>query len=138
MKALMTVRALALLSMVTCALSWFPRIAAAQINGTVYTVNSGGNRSQVPNALIRLVGPSVSQQTVTDREGKYSFLAVTTNTYRLDAIAPGLRGSNTVTFVSGTALEVPVELKVEEWAALPLQFDPLGQFHYRHFAALDL
>jgi hypothetical protein len=33
---------------------------------------------------------------------------------------------------------VPVELKVEEWAALPLQFDPLGQFHYRHFAALDL
>jgi len=113
MKPLMTIRALALISAVTCALVWFPRVAAAQVEGTVYTVDSEGNRSAVPSALVRLRGPSFSRETLANGQGRYSFSAVATNTYQIDAMAPGLTGSNTVTFISGTTLDVAVELKVE-------------------------
>ena len=111
----MTIRALALVSAMTCAV--FQTSAEdtkhSRIEGIVYTVDSDGNRSEVPSALVRLIGPSFSQQTVTDDQGRYSFSTVSTNAYRIDAMAPGLSGSNTVTFVSGTALDVPVELRIE-------------------------
>ena len=81
--------------------------------GTAYTVDSDGARSVVPGALVTLIGPSFSQRTVTDDQGRYSFASVATNTYQIDVTAPGLTGSNTVTLVSGTALEVPVELRLE-------------------------
>src|SRR6266446_955839 len=123
MKLLSTIRVLALLSATTFPLCWPPRMGAAEevvkdvknsaIEGTVYTVDSDGNRFEVPAALVRLSGPSFSQETVTNSQGRYSFLAVATNTYQIDAMAPGLTGSNTVTFVSGTAVDVPVELRVE-------------------------
>src|SRR5258708_4665957 len=113
MKLLSTIRVLALLSAMTFPLCWPPRMGAAQevvkdvensaIEGTVYTVDSDGNRFEVPAAFVRLSGPSFSQETVTNSQGRYSFLAVATNTYQIDAMAPGLTGSNTVTFVSGTA-----------------------------------
>src|SRR6202030_3577857 len=35
------------------------------------------------------------------------------NAYRIEAMTRGLSGSNTVTFVSGTSLDVPVELRIE-------------------------
>src|SRR5258708_3949732 len=123
MKLLSTIRVLALLSAMTFPLCWPPRMGAVEevvkdvknsaIEGTVYTVDSDGNRFEVPAALVRLSGPSFSQETVTNSQGRYSFLAVATNTYQIDAMAPGLTGSNTVTFVSGTAVDVPVELRVE-------------------------
>jgi hypothetical protein len=102
-----------------CALGWFHGVAAAQgvingdIKGTVYTVDSDGGRSVVPGALVKLIGPSSSRQTLTDDRGRYSFAPLATNTYRIDATAPGLSGSNMATFVSGIPLDVPVELKVE-------------------------
>jgi hypothetical protein len=115
MKPLMTIRALALVSAMTCAV--FQTSAEdtkhSLIEGIVYTVDSDGNRSEVPNALVKLIGPSFSQQTVTNGDGRYSFLVMATNTYQIDAIAPGLSGSSTVTFVSGMAVDVPVELRVE-------------------------
>jgi hypothetical protein len=67
----------------------------------------------VPGALVKLIGPSSSRQTLTDDRGRYSFAPLATNTYRIDATAPGLSGSNMATFVSGIPLDVPVELKVE-------------------------
>ena len=86
MKLLLTIRVLALLGAMTLPLCWPPRINAAEavvkdvrnsgIEGTVYTVDSDGNRSEVPAALVRLSGPSFSQETVTNGEGRYSFLAV--------------------------------------------------------------
>jgi hypothetical protein len=82
------------------------------IAGTVYTVDADGSRSVVPGALVRLTGPSISQQTTTDDLGRYSF-AAPPNTYEIDVTAPGLRGSNSANLVSGAALDVPVELKVE-------------------------
>src|SRR5260370_32642059 len=119
MKLLSTIRVLALLSATTFPLCWPPRMGAAEegvqdvknsaIEGTVYTVDSDGNRFEVPAALVRLSGPSFSQETVPNSQGRYSFLAVATNTYQIDAMAPGLTGSNTVTFVSGTAVVVPAQ-----------------------------
>src|SRR5260370_2189531 len=114
-----TFQVLMLVSAITCPLCLLSGIAAAQdvklggIEGIVYTVDSDGGRSLVPGALVKLTGPSFSQQTVTNDRGKYSFIAVATNTYQIDVTAPGLSGSNTVTFVSGTPLDAPVELRVE-------------------------
>jgi TonB dependent receptor len=115
MKLLLTIRVLTLASAMICAAAQAATADAknGSIEGTVYTVDSDGHQSAVPSALVRLIGPSFSQQTVTNGQGRYNFLAVTTNTYQIDAMAPGLSGSNTVTFVSGTALDVPVELKIE-------------------------
>jgi hypothetical protein len=115
---LLTIRALALLSATTCIPLWLPAVATAQataknagIKGLVYTVDSDGHRSVVPGALVKLIGPSFAQQTVTDDQGRYSLLAVSPNTYELDVTAPGLSGSNTVTLDTGRALEVEVELR---------------------------
>src|SRR6202051_4298645 len=100
MKLPLTIRVLALVSVITCALCGLPRIAAAEpaaevvttgcLGGTVYPVDADGNRSAVPNALVRLIGPSFSQQTVTNGQGKYSFSTVATNAYQIDAMARGL------------------------------------------------
>jgi hypothetical protein len=115
----MTIRLLVLVSALTCSVCWLSQIASADdvkqggIEGVVYTVDSDGGRSVVPGALVRLIGPSLSQQTVTNDQGRYSFSAVATNTYQIDVTAPGLNGSKTVTLVSGTALEASVELRVE-------------------------
>ena len=81
------------------------------IAGTVYTIDADGTRSIVPGAQVKLVGPSVSQETVTDEQGKYSFVTPP-NTYEIDVTAPGLCGSNSVTLTSNAALDVPVEMRV--------------------------
>src|SRR5260370_17692678 len=111
---LLSIRVLVLLSAITW---WLPRIATAQsagqdvkngaIEGTVYTIDPDGARSVVPGALVRLIGPSSSRQTVTNDQGKYSFVAVATNTYQIDVTTPGLNGSNTVSLASRTLLYVP-------------------------------
>jgi hypothetical protein len=95
----LTIRFIVLVS-TTCAACSFSRFANAQttkkdprggsIEGTVYTVESDGARSAIPGALVRLVGPSSSQQTVTSDQGRYSFGALDANTYQLDVTAPGL------------------------------------------------
>lgn len=64
-------------------------------------------------ANVTLAGSSLSLQTVTDERGSYSFKTVAPGTYRIDVNAPGLVGSNGATVVSGTAVDLPIELKVE-------------------------
>src|SRR5258708_1740298 len=114
-----TFQVLMLVSAITCPLCLLPRIAGRHdveqsgIACLVHTSDSDGGRSVVPGALVKLVGPSFSQQTVTNDQGRYGFMAVATNTYQIDVTAPGLSGSSTVAFVSGTALDASVELKVQ-------------------------
>jgi hypothetical protein len=115
---LLTIRVLVLVSAMAFPLFFLDRAVAQDvkiggIEGTVYTVDPDGGRSVVPGALVRLIGPSLFQQTVTNDQGRYTFVAVGANTYQVAVTAPGLTGSNTVTLVSGTSLDASVELKVE-------------------------
>src|ERR1700733_15043246 len=81
------------------------------IAGTVYAVDADGARSVVPGAQVKLTGPSVSRQAITDDQGRYSFV-IPPNTYEIDVTTPGLYGSNSVIVGSNGALDVPVEMRV--------------------------
>jgi hypothetical protein len=86
--------------------------AGAGIRGTVYTVDFSGVRSVVVGARVAVAGPSLHEETITNESGNYSFAPVPSNTYRIDVTALGLSGSTTVTLVSGSMLEIPIELTV--------------------------
>jgi len=105
------IRFLVVVSMTCAACSW--NLRGASIAGIVYTVESDGARSAVPGALVKLVGLSSSQQTVTSDQGRYSFGALNANTYELDVTAPGLTGSQTVALATDEALEIPIELTLK-------------------------
>lgn len=64
-------------------------------------------------ATVRVSAPASSIQTITDERGAYSFAAVAPGLYQIEVKAPGLIGANAVTVVSGAAVEVPIQLKVE-------------------------
>jgi hypothetical protein len=84
--------------------------AEAGIWGTVYTVDSRGAKSVVPAAVVKMTGPCLQQETITDEAGRYWFPPVPRNTYEIKVVAPGLGGSRTVTFVSGSAFEIPIRV----------------------------
>jgi hypothetical protein len=118
-----TTRLLLLIAALTNPFCWLPLIMTAQstlaelktgaVRGIVFIPDSGGGRSRIANAMVRLEGRSVSIQTVTDDQGNYSFAAVVPGTYRIVVTAPGLTGSDVVTVVSGTSLDAPIQLRVE-------------------------
>jgi hypothetical protein len=83
------------------------------VRGTVFIPDSRGGRSVVTRAKVRLEGRSVSIQTVTDETGNYNLVGVAPGTYQIVVTAPGLTGSGVVTVVSGTVLNVPIQLRVE-------------------------
>src|SRR5260370_16473082 len=91
-----TIRTLVLVSAIICPLCLLPRIAAAQdvkqsgIEGIVYTVDSDGGRSVVPCALVKRVGPSFAQQTVTNDQGTYGFRPAAPHTYHTSMTPPAL------------------------------------------------
>jgi hypothetical protein len=62
---------------------------------------------------VTLSGPSFSKQTISDDQGRYSFIAVPLGTYQIDAKAPGLTGSGAVTVLLGAVVEAAVRLQVE-------------------------
>jgi outer membrane receptor for ferrienterochelin and colicin len=84
----------------------------ATIVGNVYVVNPSGEQSVVPGARVKLSGP-VSMQTESNKDGKYSFVAVPVGTYTLEAASPGLKVVQTVRVESGE-VRVPLELKPVE------------------------
>jgi hypothetical protein len=120
---LSTTRLLLLIAALTTLFFWLPCVMVAQpastnlkkgaIRGTVFIVGSDGVRSGMAGVKVRLERSSSSIQTVTDEAGNYSFAAVTPATYQIEVTAPGLVGSETATVVSGTALDVPIQLKIE-------------------------
>jgi hypothetical protein len=83
------------------------------LSGTVFTVDSGGERSVIPGASVRLVAPSAAIQTVTDEQGNYSFAAVPPAGYVVEAKAPGFIGLKAVTVVPGSTLDVQIQMTVE-------------------------
>jgi hypothetical protein len=87
--------------------------AAGVIEGVVYTADRDGERAVVPGASVSLIGPSASQETVSDDKGRYTFEAVPQGAYRIEAQAPHLRGSAMAEPLAGRVLDIPVELKPE-------------------------
>ncbi|HWZ32163.1 MAG TPA: TonB-dependent receptor [Bryobacteraceae bacterium] len=83
------------------------------VRGTVFTLDSSGAGSAVPGARVSLEGPAFTQQTNADEQGRYSFTGVAPARYRIEATAPGLSGSNTVTVVPGAQADVSIELQIE-------------------------
>ena len=116
-------RLLLLIAALTNPFCWLPCIDVARaafadgktgdLRGVVYVVDSPGTRSVVTGANVGLTGSSLSLETVTGERGSYSFKTVAPGTYRIEVKAPGLIGSSAVTILSGAALDVPVQLKVE-------------------------
>jgi len=83
------------------------------VRGTVFTVDPDGGRSVFPGAKVLLEGYSLSVETVTDQQGNFSFTAVASATYKIVVNAPGFAGSKPVTVVSGSTIDVPIELQLE-------------------------
>jgi hypothetical protein len=88
-------------------------VKAGSIQGSVFVADQGGGRAVVPGATVTLKGSVLSQQTVSDGMGNYSFQAVPPGTYQLEVVAPELRGSSMVKVLADQAIDVPIELKAE-------------------------
>jgi hypothetical protein len=98
---------------ITTAQSALAEMKTGNVRGTVFNVDSDGERSVITGAKVRLKGPSLSIETVTDQQGNFTFTAVVPNTYQIAVDAPGLVGSNPVTVVAGTTIDVPIEPRIE-------------------------
>jgi hypothetical protein len=116
-------RLLLVIAALTNPFCWLPCVTAAQstlpdtktgaVRGTVFIPDSRGGQSVITSAQVRLEGPSVAIQTVTDERGNYNFPALAPGTYHIVVTAPGLTGSEAVTVVSGTMLDLPIQLHIE-------------------------
>ena len=121
-RPLSAVRTLVLVGAIICAFCRLTSVATAQtveskktgdIKGAVYTASADGARSAVPGALVKLIGPSFSQETTTNGQGQYHFVGVDVDAYEIDVTAPGLSGSTMVRVESGTVVDAQIELRVE-------------------------
>jgi hypothetical protein len=83
------------------------------VRGSIFVVDSDKVRSVMPGVQVRLEGPSLSMETVTDEQGNYSFTSVAPATYRIEVKASGFAGSKGVTVVPGAAVDIPIELTIE-------------------------
>ena len=90
------------------------QVSTGDIRGTVFTSNSDGKRSPIPGAKISLRGADSSRETVADEQAGYEFSGLTPGVYQVEATAPGLSGSNTVTVTPGTKAEASIELEVAQ------------------------
>jgi hypothetical protein len=118
-----TTRLLLLIAALTNPFCWLPCITVAQsafanfktgrVRGTAFVSDHNGRRSVVSGATVTLNGRSLSQQTVTDALGGYSFTVAVPGSYQIMVKAPGLVGSEKVTIASGAARDVPVQLEIE-------------------------
>lgn len=85
----------------------------ANVVGTAFTLDSSGSRSAVAGARVSLETPSSTLRATTDQTGRFTFAGIAPDTYRIEASAPGLSGSEGPIVVEGTLIEVPIELKAE-------------------------
>ena len=84
------------------------------VSGTISTVDSKGDRLVVPGAKVRLEGANVSRETVADGQGRYSFVQIPAQEYRVEATAPGLSGSSGVSVSAGAAADLAIEMQVDQ------------------------
>ena len=62
---------------------------------------------------VRLEGIPTPLETVTDKEGSYTFSGVTPGNYHIEVKAPGFIGHAVVTVVADAAIEIPIPLEID-------------------------
>ena len=117
-------RSLLIIAALTNPLCWLPCVTAAKsawvnltsgdVRGTTFIKNFDA-KSAVRGAIVRLNGPSLSRQAVTDARGNYAFMSIVPGSYQIDVRATGLIGAAKVTVVSRAARDVPIQLKRESY-----------------------
>jgi len=88
------------------------QVSTGTITGTVFTTEPDGTHSPIPGATVIITGPGLSQQAVVDQQATYRFSDLTPGNYQIEAHAPGLMGSNSVTVVPDGVASVSVELQI--------------------------
>ena len=92
-----------------------PNATTAKVSGAVFVQDSGGHRSAVPGAKVKLSGPAVFE-TETDENGNYGLAVVPPGIYTVEAVSPGLEIRQTLR-VEGSEVYVSLELKPLEIAS---------------------
>jgi Carboxypeptidase regulatory-like domain len=82
------------------------------VRGTLFLLGSDGP-AYVPGGTVVLTGLE-TQKTETDQEGRYSFEAVPSGTYRIEAVASGLQAEQTITVEADKTTDTDLELKPTE------------------------
>ncbi len=95
----------------TCSFAQTPE-ATGTIQGVLFTLDPSGERSVVPAAKVSLDGPTHVERK-SDGEGKFTFNAVPTGSYKISAQAPGMTTTRDVVVVAGATSDVAVEMKLE-------------------------
>jgi TonB dependent receptor/Carboxypeptidase regulatory-like domain len=86
--------------------------AAGTVRGTVFTSDPDGGHSVLPYATVRLEGPA-TRETQSDKQGAYIFESVTPGPYVVTATAPRLKATTNVQVEPGSALVVPLQVRVD-------------------------
>lgn len=123
-----TTRLMVLIAALTNPFCWLFFITAAQsvcadgksgdLQGTAFILDADGKRSVIAGATVDLMGPSLSERTVTDDRGAYSFTAVPPGSYRIEVKASGLTGSNEVIVIARKTLDTPVQMQIRRNQAI--------------------
>src|SRR5581483_5420884 len=89
----------------------FGQVATGDVQGTIFTTDPDGTRSAIPGAKVSLRGPGLVQETVADQQAVYHFSGLAPGVYQIEAAAPGLNGSNSVTVSAGAVADTSIELQ---------------------------
>lgn len=89
------------------------QIAPGSLRGTVFTIESDGSRSIVPNATVTIENAQLTRKATADDVGNYSFSDVPAGNYQVQAHAPGLAGSVNTELQPGQSLEVSIVMTLE-------------------------
>ena len=83
--------------------------ATGRVEGAVFVGVSSGH-AFAAGATVRLSGPVVLE-TETDEHGNYTFAAVASGTYRIEAFLSGLEGAQTISVEAGKFIRAELQLK---------------------------
>jgi Carboxypeptidase regulatory-like domain/TonB dependent receptor-like, beta-barrel len=89
-----------------------PNPSTGTVRGTLFLLGSDGP-AYVPGGTVVLTGLE-TQKTEADQEGRFSFEAVTPGTYRIEAVASGLRAQQTITVEAQKVTDLDLQLKPSE------------------------
>jgi TonB-dependent receptor-like protein len=104
--------ALACMGLISTAGLACAQVASGALTGTVFTIDPDGTRTLVPGTMVSITGPGVSQQAIADQHAVWRFTGLAPGRYQVEAVAPGLSGSNIVVVSGAGVTEVSVELRV--------------------------